>query len=65
VSFSLGKVFGEDEIESSWQWFIVVPGVFALLRLVLAFFTCNHDSPMQYSLFAKDAKTEEKREAYL
>ena len=63
-SFSIGKVFGEDEIERSWQYFIWIPAVFAMSRLLFVWLSCNHDTPLQYILFAKNTEDPAKKTTY-
>jgi MFS family permease len=60
-SFSIGKVFGEDTIERSWQYFIWIPAAVAMSRLLFIWLFCNHDTPLQYLLVSKNTEDPTKK----
>lgn len=48
-----------------WQYFVVGPYVIALLRMVFVYFICNHETPLQYYIFARNAKTQQKKQEFI
>ncbi len=43
-------------LENYWRLFIIFPGAVAISRLIIAFFVCNHDTPIQYMIFYSKAE---------
>lgn len=56
-SFSMGKFFGEDNLNEYWYLFLIIPGSLCFLRMVLILIFYNYETPTQYVLWSKDWAT--------
>lgn len=62
-SFSTGKIFG-DSLGKYWLILMVFPSGLQLLRAILVFFTCRHETPIHYQVKSDETENEFKKRNY-
>ena len=63
-SYSIGKIFGDDLMNKYWYILMIAPGIILLTRNLVVFLFFNHESPIYYTVKAKETNNLNKIEKY-
>lgn len=64
ISFSIGKIFGDEFLDKNWRAFIIGSSSLVLIRAILLFLFINHDTPIYYLRKSMYADNEQEAEKY-